>query len=88
MTKRTTHVRAFADLATQAPTALLDALAQPPVTCVCGNPGAKPRHWGSPDGPRAGWFCDDCEKRIRLGRLWLAAGNLDRATAAIVGRAA
>jgi hypothetical protein len=82
------HVGPVADLPTQAPTALLDALAQPPVTCVCGSPGAKPRHWGSPDGPRAGWFCDDCEKQVQLCRLWLAAGNLDRAIAAIVRQAA
>jgi hypothetical protein len=45
------NVGAVVDLPTQAPTALLDALAQPPVTCRCGNPGAKIRRWTAPPDP-------------------------------------
>jgi hypothetical protein len=78
------------DLIAQArpPTLLLDALATPPAVCACGRPGAKPRHWNSPQGRRAGYFCDPCDAKVALGRLWLRADNLHEALNAVLGAVA
>jgi hypothetical protein len=89
----------LADLIAQArpPTLLLDALAAPPAVCACGNPGAKPRRWVAPPNkkkgqtglqPRAGYFCDPCEAKVALGRLWLKADNLHEALNAVLGAVA
>jgi hypothetical protein len=38
--------------------------------------------------PRAGYFCDPCEAKVQLGRLWLQANNLHEALNAVLGAVA